>query len=119
MRVPASAYDQSRKQYLATAVVEWLQHHTEYLDHERMLGVINHDLYVPDLNFVFGLASGRIAVMSLARLRQEFYGLLIGRLIFERRALTEALHELGHTYGLTPLYTPTLCHGVLEHVGRD
>ncbi len=99
--VPAAACDPSRKQYLATAVVGWLQHHTEYLDHERMLGVINHDLYVPDLNFVFGFASDRVAVMSLARLRQEFYGLPANRLLFQRRAVTEALHELGHTYGLT------------------
>jgi archaemetzincin len=104
--VPASAYEPSRKQYLATALVGWLQHHTEDLDHERMLGVIDQDLYVPELNFVFGVARDRVAVMSLTRLRQEFYGLPADRLLFQQRAVTEALHELGHTYGLPHCTNP-------------
>jgi predicted Zn-dependent protease len=38
--------------------------------------VANADLYAPGMNFVFGLADsdGRRAVISLARLRPEFYG---------------------------------------------
>ena len=104
--VPASAYEPSRQQYLASALVGWLHHHTEYLDHERMLAVIDQDLYVPDLNFVFGLAQERVAVMSLTRLRQEFSGLPGDRLLFQQRAVTEALHELGHTYGLPHCTNP-------------
>jgi archaemetzincin len=43
---------------------------------------------------------GRIAVISLARLRQEFYGLAPDRDIFLQRAFKEALHETGHMFGL-------------------
>jgi archaemetzincin len=61
---------------------------------ERVLGVADVDLYTPGLNFVFGEADERrgVAVFSLARL-----GSGAAR---ERRARTEAVHELGHTYGL-------------------
>jgi len=37
---------------------------------------------------------------SITRLRQEFYGLPADHTLFQRRVLTEAVHELGHTYGL-------------------
>src|SRR5207237_8445475 len=60
---------------------------------ERLRGVADVDLFVPNLNFVFGEGdSGRgVAVFSLARLRGA---------LFRKRAATEAVHELGHTFGL-------------------
>ena len=67
------------------------------------------DLYIPVLTFVFGeaqLADGG-AVVSTHRLRQEFYGLPANPELLHVRLLKEALHELGHTYGLRhcPDYT--------------
>jgi archaemetzincin len=43
----------------------------------RLLAVTSLDLYVPVLTLVFGEAQldGNCAVVSLRRLRQEFYGL--------------------------------------------
>jgi archaemetzincin len=60
------------------------------------------DLYVPELNFVFGEAdvSSGITVISLTRLRPEFYGLRPDRNLLHERAIKEAIHEIGHTYGL-------------------
>jgi archaemetzincin len=54
------------------------------------------------LTFVFGQAQlgGRTGVVSLARLRQEFYGLPPDRAVFAGRAVKEALHETGHMFGL-------------------
>ena len=54
------------------------------------------------LTFIFGQAQlgGRLALVSLARLRQEFYGLPSDRELLRERALKESLHELGHTFGL-------------------
>ncbi len=54
------------------------------------------------MNFVFGLADirGRRAVVTLHRLRPEFYGLPPDDRLFRERAVKEAVHELGHTYGL-------------------
>ena len=68
----------------------------------RVLAVTNEDIYVPELNFVFGQADAvtGIAIISLARLRQEFYGQPADEALFRRRAITEAVHEIGHTLGL-------------------
>jgi archaemetzincin len=41
-----------------------------------------------------------VAAISLARLRQEFYGQPPNREILLQRALKEALHETGHMFGL-------------------
>jgi len=54
------------------------------------------------LTFVFGEAqlSGNCAVVSLHRLREEFYGLPPNEELVRARLLKEAVHELGHTFGL-------------------
>jgi archaemetzincin len=69
---------------------------------EVILGVTGVDLTVPGLNFVFGLADprSRAAVISLARLYPEFYGQPRDPGRFKARAVTEAVHELGHLLGL-------------------
>lgn len=66
------------------------------------LGVTEKDLCLPMLSFVFGHAQlgGRVAVVSLARLRQEFYGLPPDAVLLQERAAKEAVHEVGHAYGL-------------------
>ncbi len=68
----------------------------------KVLGVIDEDLYVENLNFVFGQAEleGRAAVVSLKRLREEFYGKAPDEELFRSRFIKEAVHELGHTFGL-------------------
>ncbi|MCB9899510.1 MAG: hypothetical protein H6825_16005 [Planctomycetes bacterium] len=66
------------------------------------LGVTAHDLGSPLFTFFFGLArhGGRAALVSLARLRPEFYGLPADDDRTLHRAVLEALHELGHVLGL-------------------
>ena len=68
----------------------------------RVLGVTTCDLYVPVLTFVFGEAQldGNCAVVSTARLHEEFYGLPRERCLLRERLIKEAAHELGHTFGL-------------------
>jgi len=95
-----SAFDERRSQYSSTKILQTLApvKHDEW---ERVLGVVDVDLYVPDLNFVFGEADmvRGVAVFSLARLRPS--GSSQGATaLFLKRAATEAIHELGHTYGL-------------------
>lgn len=55
-----------------------------------------------ELNFVFGLADRATAraIIALPRLRQSFYGLPDDIALFRERAIKEAVHELGHTFGL-------------------
>lgn len=97
---PDYAYNQQRQQYLAGAVLTRLR--KSGVKGERVLGIVDEDLYTPDLNFVFGQAAlgGREAVIALPRLRQSFYGLPEEDDLFLERAVKEAVHELGHTYGL-------------------
>jgi archaemetzincin len=93
--LPASAWSSERKQYLSTAILDSLARGKQP-GWERLLGIADVDLYVPQLNFVFGEGDSRrgVAVFSLARLRGSDE-------LFQRRAATEAIHELGHTYGLS------------------
>jgi archaemetzincin len=89
----ASAWNPSRRQTLSTAILDALAR-SKRSEWERLLGVADVDLYVPDLNFVFGEAdaSRGVAVFSLARLHGANE---------RKRAETEAIHELGHTYRLS------------------
>ncbi len=100
MPEPDYAFDQKRKQYLSTAILKAIVKEKEYAPFERILGIVDHDLFVPELNFVFGEAGPKAAVISLTRLRQTFYRLPENQNLFHRRVLTEAVHELGHTFGL-------------------
>jgi len=95
------AYDAARNQYGSIPVLEMLARQLP-ADARKLLAVTEHDLFIPVLTFVFGQAQlgGRVGVVSLARLRQEFYGLAPHREVFMGRAVKEALHETGHMFGL-------------------
>lgn len=95
------ALDPTRAQYHATAILQRLEA-LRGQDDIRLLGITALDLYVPVLTFVFGEAqlSGRCALVSAHRLREEFYGLPPSNDLFHERLLKEAVHELGHTFGL-------------------
>jgi archaemetzincin len=95
----AQAYNPERKQYLSSKLFASLKKSAR---EERVVGIADVDLYVPRLNFVFGeadIASGT-AIVSLSRLRPEYYGLAPDEALFLERATKEIVHELGHTFGL-------------------
>jgi archaemetzincin len=93
--LPARAWNEKRRQYLSTALLDALAR-AKRPEWERLLGVADVDLYVPSLNFVFGEGDSTrgVGVLSLTRLHGP-------STLFRKRAATEAVHELGHTYGLT------------------
>jgi len=98
---PRYAFDERRAQYHSTMILARLRAALEGV-YERILGVADVDLFAPPLNFVFGEADllHGVAVISLLRLRPENYGLPKNANLLQERALKEATHELGHTYGL-------------------
>jgi archaemetzincin len=98
---PALAFSPARGQWGSVAFLEALLGRVPP-GVSRFLGVTERDLFVPVLSFVYGQAQlgGQVAVVSLARLRPEFHGLPEAPDVLARRAATEAVHEVGHTFGL-------------------
>lgn len=104
--LPAAAWNTVRSQYDAETVLECLSLSGEAAGSDRVLGVTCADLYLPGMNFVFGIAGRRSTLISLHRLKQSFYNLPEDTAIFRRRAVVEAVHELGHTFGLAHCANP-------------
>jgi archaemetzincin len=91
--LPRGAFDSGRGQLHADALLGLALS----VRAKRVLAVTDVDLYAGDLNFVFGMAqsSGEACIISLFRLHRD-----ADEERFRRRALKEAMHELGHTFGL-------------------
>jgi len=72
------------------------------VDAVKVLGVANVDLFIPILTFVFGEAQlrGIGSVITLHRLNNIFYGLAEDKELLRERLFKEAIHELGHNFGL-------------------
>ena len=102
--LPSRAFSPQRDQWRAAVILDALAD-AKRADWLRLLGIADVDLYAPDLNFVFGEADERrgVAVFSTARLRVGAGS--TDRL--RRRAATEAIHELGHTFGLRHCSRPS------------
>ena len=97
------AFDENRKQYNSHMILSEAQNYVvTKTGLNRVLGVVDTDIFVPELNFVFGeaMCPGKAALISLWRLKPEFYGEPANTPLFLERALKEAVHELGHTLGL-------------------
>jgi archaemetzincin len=104
-RMPLSenAFDRSRGQYRSNSILNAIQTYAaDKKGLNRVLGVVDADIFVPELNFVFGEAAfpGNAALISLWRLKPEFYRNSLDMELFAERVLKEAVHELGHTLGL-------------------
>ncbi len=101
MENPSYAFDEKRGQYNSKTILK----HLLQLPRESLMlmAVTNVDLFVPILKYVYGLAQirGRCAIISLYRLRPEFYNESNNPDLFMARVEKTALHELGHSLGLT------------------
>jgi archaemetzincin len=97
---PDYAFDNKRHQYNSTLILRNLAPITSYS--EKFLALTEVDLFIPMMTFVYGQAqlSGKVAIVSLARLKQEFYNLPPDKDLTVRRLRKEVSHELGHTFGL-------------------
>jgi len=101
MPLPDEAYNASREQYNSSILLSKLMPFKFGID--RLLGITEADLHVPSMNFVFGEAHPLwgVAVISLHRLRPEFYGQTSDNTLFLERCAKEAIHEVGHILGLS------------------
>ena len=91
-----------RNQLRSSDFLLWILEKLKPSKEIKILVICDIDAYSGDLNFVFGEAyiGSRVAAIYLPRLRQEFYGLESNKLVFHERIVKEAIHELGHTFGL-------------------
>jgi archaemetzincin len=118
LQIPASAFDSRRGQYHSVEIMKAVARSAPATA-GRVLGVTEVDLAIPTLTFVFGQAQvdGPVAVLSLARLRQEFYGLPADEEVLRERVVKEVLHELGHTFGLTHCPDGKCAMSLATHIG--
>ncbi len=97
--LPTHAYHPARGQYDADLLLEFL---FDRLDTRtmRIVGVTDADLFADGRNFVFGYAHmrDRIAVFSLLRLRERYWGRPDDPAKLRSRVDKALTHELGHTF---------------------
>ncbi|MFL6456795.1 MAG: archaemetzincin family Zn-dependent metalloprotease [Nitrososphaeraceae archaeon] len=108
--IPEQLFDKQRNQWKSTDILQWLSDNYEKLYSKerrrittKILAICDFDAYSDKLNFVFGEAhlDGSISAIYLLRIRQEFYGLKPDKSVFCQKLVKEAVHELGHSFGLS------------------
>lgn len=88
--VPHGCYNEQRRQFDAVKILKWLSDKRPE-DALAYVAVMERDLYVENLNFVFGIGSfnERVGVYSIIRFRSAYSTLI-------RRAMATLTHEIGH-----------------------
>jgi archaemetzincin len=101
---PTDTFDPRRGQHLSGRMLAWLLQAAP--PGVKLLGLTDQDLFIPILTYVFGEAQlgGRVAVASTARLYEDLAR--SDEPIFVERLVKEAVHEVGHAYGLVHCQVP-------------
>src|SRR5450759_786950 len=101
--IPPQAFDKKRNQYNSSVILNEVRvYAAKRKDLHRVLSVVDVDIFASGLNYVFGQAytPGKAALISLWRLKPEFYKDKANMALYVLRALKEVVHELGHTLGV-------------------
>lgn len=99
--LPANAYYQPRQRYIADSLLVWLNAANKNRT-GKIIGLTTRDISTRKGDIanwgILGLGScpGTACVISSFRAGKK----KVAKVLFEKRMVTLALHELGHTYGL-------------------
>ena len=93
------AYDENRKQYHSTAVLQKLSDNAPE-NCFKIIGITGLDLFIPILTHVYGEAQlgGKACMISTYRLHEDLETESYSKI--HDRIVKEAIHELGHTFSL-------------------
>jgi archaemetzincin len=102
MKNPSYALDRQRLQYDVGPILQHLESRL-FTSVDKVVGILDVDLFVPVFTHVFGEArqGGRVALISIFRLRENSMDTINNSAITLERAAKVALHELCHLYDLT------------------
>ena len=94
------SFDPGRSQYHSTPILEKLASLTPATS-IKVFAITDVDLFIPILTHVYGEAQlgGKACIVSIHRLKEGLPPLQRIR-AFRQRVAKEAIHELGHTFGL-------------------
>ncbi len=109
LSVPEETFNKTRQQYSSNSILSRIRNYAKKdITIDKILGIVDIDIFVPNLNFVFGEAEypGKAALISLWRLKPEFYEQPSNNELLIERSTKEAVHELGHTLGLKHCSNP-------------
>lgn len=98
---PSGTLDPRRQQHSSTQILRWLMSRRPAAA-GKVLAITDVDLFIPVLTFVFGEAQfgGAVALVSVARLAAGSRPESEARRRLAERLSKEAVHEIGHTFGL-------------------
>lgn len=108
--VPGKSFDKKRSQYNSSLILDNVRVFAKGQQaFHRVLAVVDIDIFASGLNYVFGEAytPGKAALISLWRLKPQFYGDKPNLPLYHSRVLKEAVHELGYTLGVQHCPRPT------------
>jgi archaemetzincin len=118
--VPRRSYSPERGQHDAEVLLDEL---FDALPERclRVIGVTEADLFIGGRTFVFGYAhlSDGMALCSLARLRESYYGRVPDDARLEARLRRAVVHELGHTFGVPHCEDNCVMHSVTHVESLD
>jgi archaemetzincin len=102
LSLPVNFIDLSRNQFKSSQVIDWVEKNCGGSGYDRILGICDADAYSGELNFVMGEAQlgGLVALVYLKMFRTELERSDAGEELFLQRVQKEAVHELGHIFGL-------------------
>jgi archaemetzincin len=107
MKMPDEALNIVRNQYYASILLAKLER-VKANQKEFVLGVCEEDIYLPDESYIIGHSDtvSATAIVSLFRIRQEFYGLPEDEMKVYTRLFKQSIHQLAHLFDMTSCRNP-------------